>query len=50
MNFLVDPIMQGSAEQEGIVCSVLSSCGIYIGPCESLDPGNCTIWVKSFNL
>jgi hypothetical protein len=50
MNFLINPLIQGTAEPVGVACTPLTSCGIYIGSCDNLDPGNCGIWVKSYNL
>lgn len=36
MNFLVDPVMQGSVGGE-TACSGLGSCGWFIGQCDDLE-------------
>ena len=37
MNFLVDPVMQGSAGGEVPLCDNLGSCGWFIGQCDDLQ-------------
>jgi hypothetical protein len=37
MNFLVDPVMQGSAGGGQEACSGLGGCGWFIGQCDDLQ-------------